>query len=507
MMQNVQVPGTPPPALPLGTPIPAPTDTPPLCPGQLDAGAGGPGHRVPVAVRAAGRAEGGHGDQDQAGTCPAHLRAAGEHPPVCPAPLTPTHHFPLPSPYRPSLRRVPRPWRARRSCWKRPTRPWGWPMTTSSTSVTMAPAFRLSLKAKASDNMSHLMVDFAQERRILQAIAFLPVPSTPEIDLAESLVADNCVTLSWRMPEEDTKIDHYVLEYRRTNFEGPPRAKEDQPWMVVEGIRTTEYTLPRMKFDMKYMNFRVRACNKAVAGEFSEPVTLETRAFMFRLDASTCHQNLRVEELSVEWDATGGKLQDVKAREKDGKGRTASPANSPARAVQSPKRMSSGRGGRDRFTAESYTVLGDTLIDGDDHYWEVQFDRDSKAFGVGVAYRSLGKFDQLGKTSASWCLHLNNWLQVSFSAKHANKAKVLDVPVPDCIGVHCNFPEGILSFYNARTKQLLHTFRTKFTQPVLPAFMVWCGSFQVSSGLQVPSAVKCLQKRSSTASSSNASLP
>jgi len=32
-----------------------------------------------------------------------------------------------------------------------------------------------------------------------------------------------------------------------------------------------------LKFDMKYMNFRVRACNKAVAGEFSEPVTLETR--------------------------------------------------------------------------------------------------------------------------------------------------------------------------------------------------------------------------------------
>ncbi|XP_049664484.1 fibronectin type III and SPRY domain-containing protein 1 isoform X2 [Haliaeetus albicilla] len=310
-----------------------------------------------------------------------------------------------------------------------------------------------------------------------------------------------------RMPDEDSKIDHYVLEYRRTNFDGPPRAKEDQPWMVVEGIKGTEYTLTGLKFDMKYMNFRVRACNKAVAGEFSEPVTLETRAFMFRLDASTCHQNLRVEELSVEWDATGGKVQDVKAREKDGKGRTASPANSPARVVQSPKRMPSGRGGRDRFTAESYTVLGDTLIDGDDHYWEVRYDRDSKAFGVGVAYRSLGKFDQLGKTSASWCLHLNNWLQVSFSAKHANKAKVLDVPVPDCIGVYCNFHEGFLSFYNARTKQLLHTFKAKFTQPVLPAFTVWCGSFHVSSGLQVPSAVKCLQKRNSTASSSNASLP
>ncbi|XP_067414337.1 fibronectin type III and SPRY domain-containing protein 1 isoform X2 [Emydura macquarii macquarii] len=308
----------------------------------------------------------------------------------------------------------------------------------------MAPAFRLSLKAKVSDNMNHLMVDFTQERRMLQTLKFLPVPSAPEIDMAESLVADNCVTLVWRMPDEDSKIDHYVLEYRKTNFEGSPRVKEDQPWMVIEGIKQTEYTLTGLKFDMKFMNFRVKACNKAVAGEFSEPVTLETRAFMFHLDASTCHQNLKVEELSVEWDAMGGKVQDIKAREKDGKGRTASPVNSPARCLQSPKRMPSARGGRDRFTAESYTVLGDTLIDGGDHYWEVKYDRDSKAFGVGLAYRTLGKFDQLGKTSSSWCVHLNNWLQVSFTAKHNNKAKILDVPVPDCIGVYCNFHEGLV---------------------------------------------------------------
>ncbi|NXK19347.1 FSD1 protein, partial [Arenaria interpres] len=122
------------------------------------------------------------------------------------------------------------------------------------------------------------------------------------------------------MPDDDSKIDHYVLEYRRTNFEGPPRAKEDQPWMVVEGIKTTEYTLSGLKFDMKYMNFRVRACNKAVAGEFSEPVTLETKGGYRGVAGHP-----------VEWDATGGKVQDVKAREKDGKGRTASPANSPAR--------------------------------------------------------------------------------------------------------------------------------------------------------------------------------
>lgn len=148
---------------------------------------------------------------------------------------------------------------------------------------------------------------------------------------------------------------------------------------------------------------------------------------------------------------------------------------------------------------------GDTPIDSGEHYWEVRFEPDSKAFGLGVAYRSLGRFEQLGKTAASWCLHANNWLQASFTAKHANKVKVLDSPVPDCLGVHCDFHQGavslfplrsycadpfpgphsppdtclpapltpgLLSFYNARTKQLLHTFKTKFTQPLLPAFTV-----------------------------------
>lgn len=85
---------------------------------------------------------------------------------------------------------------------------------------------------------------------------------------------------------------------------------------------------------------------------------------------------------------------------------------------------------------------GDTLIDSGEHYWEVRYEPDSKAFGVGVAYRSLGRFEQLGKTAASWCLHVNNWLQVSFTAKHSNKAKVLDAQVPDCLGVYCDFHQG-----------------------------------------------------------------
>uniref|UniRef100_A0A673A5I1 Fibronectin type III and SPRY domain containing 1 n=1 Tax=Sphaeramia orbicularis TaxID=375764 RepID=A0A673A5I1_9TELE len=356
----------------------------------------------------------------------------------------------------------------------------------NQTLVTMAPAFRLSLKAKASDNMSHLMVDFSQEKEMLQGLKFLPVPATPEIQVSECQVCDNTVTVVWTLPEPDSKIDHYILEHRRTNHEGPPRIREDYPWMVVEGIRVLEYTITGTR-------------------NATRPITEDTYllTFTFKLDSSSSHQNLKVEDLSVEWDSSGGKIQDIR---KD-KNRTNSPMHSPARsALMSPKRAPTTRPGRDRFTAESYTVLADTMIDAGQQYWEVRFDKESKAFAVGVALRSLGKFDQLGKTGASWCIHLNNWLQQSLTAKHNNKARTLDCAIPSSIGVYCNYEEGVLSFYNAKTKQLMHTFKTKFQQPVIPAFMVWNGSFSVVTGLQVPSVVQSGQRKNSNTSSSNASL-
>ncbi|XP_041085818.1 fibronectin type III and SPRY domain-containing protein 1-like isoform X2 [Polyodon spathula] len=110
-------------------------------------------------------------------------------------------------------------------------------------SVTMAPTFRLSLKAKVSNSMSHLMVDFSRERSQLKSLSFLPVPGTPVIDLSQFLVADNCVTLVWSVPGEDAKIEHFDLEYRCTDQEGAPRGREEHPWMVVEGIQESDYTL------------------------------------------------------------------------------------------------------------------------------------------------------------------------------------------------------------------------------------------------------------------------
>ncbi|XP_078532797.1 FSD1-like protein isoform X1 [Lissotriton helveticus] len=380
--------------------------------------------------------------------------------------------------------------------------------------VTMAAAFRLSLKPKASDSMTHLMVDFSQERQMIQSLKFLPVPKAPEIDPADCLVADNCITVAWRMPEEDNKIDHYVLEYRKTHFDGLPRIKDERCWDVIDYIKETEYTLSGLRFDSKYMNFRVRACNKAVAGDCSDPVTLETKALNFTFDGTSSHLNLKVEDSIVEWDSLAGKSQEnkVKGKENRGSGQFHSMKNNSRSGTPSPKRTSVTtrpslvRGSRDRFTGESYTVLGDTVIESGQHYWEVRAQKDCKSYSAGVAYKSLGKFDQLGRTNTSWCIHVNNWLQATFAAKHNNKSRGLEMPAPDRIGVYCDVDGGQLSFYNASTKQLLHTFKAKFTQPLIPSFMVWCGGLTLHTGLQVPSAVKTLQKSENGLSGSANSL-
>uniref|UniRef100_A0A672P5Q8 Fibronectin type III and SPRY domain containing 1 like n=1 Tax=Sinocyclocheilus grahami TaxID=75366 RepID=A0A672P5Q8_SINGR len=327
------------------------------------------------------------------------------------------------------------------------------------------------------------------------------LPRAPEIVLGDCLVIDNEVTVAWRMPAEDSKIDHYILEYRKTSHEGLPRVKDEQCWEVVDDVKSTEHTLQGLRFDTKFMNFRVRACNRAAAGDYSDPVTLETRAFNFGFDSTSSHLNLKVEDRSVEWDPQGGKGVDSKVKGKENKG-----SGTPSPKRTSVTRSPAPRGARDRFTGESYTVLGDTSMESGQHYWEVKPQKDCKSYSVGLAYRNLGKFEQLGKTNTSWCIHVNNWLQNSFAAKHNNKAKNLDVAAPDSIGVYCDFDRGQLSFYNAENKQLLHTFKVKFTQPVVPAFMVWCGGLTLSTGLQIPSAVRSLQKTENGLGGSNSSI-
>ncbi|KAM9734616.1 FSD1-like protein isoform 2-T2 [Menidia menidia] len=346
--------------------------------------------------------------------------------------------------------------------------------------VTMAPAFRLTTRPAASETMSQFTVDFSAERAGLQRLHFLPVPGPPEVDLSGCTVRDNAITVAWQPPAEagDGGVRFYELEYRK-NDHGALGAAGPR-WERVNDIRETRFTITGLRFDSPFVAVRVRARNKAAAGDFSEPVALETRAFTFGFEAATAHGELKVQGATVTWEPQGVKGHDPRLRGKDAKtSRSATP---------SPNKTPAGRAGRERFAGESYTVLGDQELSGGCSYWELRPLADWKSFSVGVAYRgSLGRFDQLGKGGGSWCLSASQWLQSSLAAKHNNRAKALDWPMPQRIGIYCDFDNGELMFVDAERLHLLHGFRNKFSQPLVPAFTVWCGGITVETGLQVPS--------------------
>ncbi|CAJ1069815.1 FSD1-like protein isoform X2 [Xyrichtys novacula] len=346
--------------------------------------------------------------------------------------------------------------------------------------VTMAPAFRLTARPIVSQNMSQFTTDFSAERADLQKLYFLPVPRAPEIDVSSLVVCDNNITVAWQPADGNGgQVERYEAEYRKTNRNSTLRATGEACWEKIDDIRETSVTISGLKFDSRFISIRVRAKNKTAAGEFSDPVVVETKAYNFGFDAATAHTELKVVNDTVTWEPQGVKGHDPRLRGKENKYRSATP---------SPKKTTAGRTGRDRFAGESYTVLGDQEMTNDFHYWELRPLADWKSFSVGVAYRaSLGRYDQLGKSAGSWCLNASQWLQSSLAVKHNNKAKVLDWPIPQRIGIYCDYENGELFFLDVDRLRLLHTFKTKFSQPLVPAFTVWCGGITITTGLQVPS--------------------
>ncbi|KAI3362534.1 hypothetical protein L3Q82_012836, partial [Scortum barcoo] len=346
--------------------------------------------------------------------------------------------------------------------------------------VTMAPAFRMTTRPAVSENMTQFTVDFSTEREGLQRLHFLPgdcsdsvfvtVPRAPDIDVSSCVVRDNNITVAWQPAGEANsdsdsvsgRIERYELEYRKTNNDSSLRAAGEACWEKIHDIKETQVTVSGLKFDSQFIVVRVRARNKTAAGEFSEPVAIETKAYNFGFDAASAHAELKVQGDTVFWEPQGVKGHDPRLRGKENKSSLC--------------------------TASDPTRSGDQEITGGGHYWELRPLADWKSFSVGVACRaSLGRFDQLGKSAGSWCLHASQWLQISLAAKHNNRAKVLDWPLPQRIGIYCDYDNGDLSFIDVDRLRLLHSFKTKFSQPLIPAFTVWCGGITIMTGLQVPS--------------------
>lgn len=185
----------------------------------------------------------------------------------------------------------------------------------------MAPGFRLATRPAASETMSQFTVDFSADRAGLQRLDFLPVPKAPEIDASSCVARDNNITVAWRPAGDDGRIERYDLEYRKSNREDSLRAAGDACWEKMTDIEETQATISGLKFDSRFVVVRVRARNKAAAGDFSEPVAVPTAAFAFVFDGSSAHAELRVQSDTVTWEPQGVKGHDARLRGKENKSR------------------------------------------------------------------------------------------------------------------------------------------------------------------------------------------
>ncbi|XP_027132177.1 stonustoxin subunit beta-like isoform X2 [Larimichthys crocea] len=110
------------------------------------------------------------------------------------------------------------------------------------------------------------------------------------------------------------------------------------------------------------------------------------------------------------------------------------------------------------------------------HYWEVEWGNNPKEIKVGVAYHGIERKgislqSVLGGNTMSWCLNKGT---EKLSAWHNNDGVWKSSTVCGRVGVYLDWPAGTLSFYKVSSNTLshLHTFHTKFTEPLYPGISV-----------------------------------
>ncbi|XP_026145571.1 tripartite motif-containing 46b isoform X1 [Carassius auratus] len=140
---------------------------------------------------------------------------------------------------------------------------------------------RFSLSADPS--FRHFQLDVSRELKLLTDLNFIQAPLAPVIDTQRTLAYDQ-LFLSWRLPQDSTPAWHYSVEFRRRGVEpgGGARggirgglAAARWGWQRLEEVTGTCAVIDRLEMDSVYV-LRVRGCNKAGFGEYSEEVYLHT---------------------------------------------------------------------------------------------------------------------------------------------------------------------------------------------------------------------------------------
>uniref|UniRef100_G3P642 Cardiomyopathy associated 5 n=1 Tax=Gasterosteus aculeatus TaxID=69293 RepID=G3P642_GASAC len=269
-----------------------------------------------------------------------------------------------------------------------------------------------------------------------ERLSFRTAPSVPVIETERCTVMWDSATLRWSSANQ-TPEQSYTLEYcRQYELEG-------EGLRSISGIKSCEQRV-LLQPNESYL-FSIRAVNECGASEQSEAALISTKGTRFHLLEASAHPAL---ELSAD--------------------RTTVRHDAPPADKQCP------------------SILGELLPAQGRYYWETVVSG-CAAYRLGVAHDAADRSSPLGENHLSWCLQCVP-TPSGYQLLHNDVlSSMFVIEEPERVGALLDYQRGRLSFYNARSGQLLGTFRQHFTGPCHPALALEApGSLEVSMVPEVP---------------------
>ncbi|TNM93136.1 hypothetical protein fugu_018538 [Takifugu bimaculatus] len=340
----------------------------------------------------------------------------------------------------------------------------------------------------ADPSFRHFQLDVSKELKLLTELNFIQAPLAPVIDTQRSLAYDQ-LFLSWRLPPDSAPAWSFSVEYRRRGVVPGGAARGGMRgglatarwgWQRLDDVSGSSAVIDRLEMDSVYV-LRVRGCNKAGYGEYSEEVYLHTPpapVLNFYLDSR--------------WGLHADRL--VVSKEQRG-----------ARSIPGLSLLQAADHALTSCHLTSDLLVGDVAITQGRHYWACSVEPGSYLVKVGVGLESKlqewfhlpqdmasprydpdsghdsGAEDNLDSAPPFCFLTMGMgkiYLPQHSYSHHGNGTRDngpssptgLTYPLPPRLGVCLDFEKGRVTFYDAHSLRPLWEGHVDCSGPVCPAF-------------------------------------
>ncbi|XP_026173029.1 tripartite motif-containing protein 46 isoform X2 [Mastacembelus armatus] len=346
----------------------------------------------------------------------------------------------------------------------------------------------------ADPSFRHFHLDASKEIKLINSLEFIRAPLAPVIDTQKTLAYDQ-LFLCWRLPQDSAPAWHFSVEYQQqaggagVTWGGIRSHNAPMTWQRLDEVKGTSAVIDRLQMDSVYV-LRVRGCNKAGFGEYSEEVYLHTPpapVLSFSLDS---RWGLHADRLAL------------------GKGQTY------ARSVPGLSLLQAADRTLTSCHLTSDLLVADLAVNQGRHYWACSVEPGSYLVKVGVGQEAkLQEWFHLpqdmasprcdpdsghdsgaedGQDSPPFCFltmgmgkillpqgqghsHCQGDSQShggvhSHSSSHSNPPHPHTAPLPPRLGVCLDCDKGRVTFYDAHSLRMLWEGHVDCSAPVCPAF-------------------------------------